>query len=366
MPFSTKSKSRSRVKGFTLIELLVVIAIIAILVALLLPAVQSAREAARRSECKNKLKQIGIALHNYHGTHGQFPGNAMAGTSENTSGRYKQAWLSWSGLAMLLPFIDQEALYTKANFDYRWDSNAGGTVNLSQVSNVPVPQFVCPSDPGSDRRYSTGRWAPTSYTISTGPASNWSMRSNPPGFATLWWGSKIKDITDGTSNTLAGSEQQIGLNTGRWDRNQRPRSFWHRVVIGGRLQRANNTNGRKWTNSQAHINRINAYYQNRCIARYDSGAGWNSASDEQGRNWASGRTFWGPWNTTLIGPNVGPSCDVDSSVTDMDIKEPSSHHPGGVHGLLADGSVRFISDSINQASWIALGSIAGDDEVGEY
>ena len=96
-----KSK-KHRMSGFTLIELLVVIAIIAILIALLLPAVQQAREAARRSECKNNLKQIGIALFNYHDLADMFPAGGIAGTTENTGGRYNQAWLSWSGFAMLL------------------------------------------------------------------------------------------------------------------------------------------------------------------------------------------------------------------------------------------------------------------------
>jgi prepilin-type N-terminal cleavage/methylation domain-containing protein len=359
-------QKRGRVKGFTLIELLVVIAIIAILVALLLPAVQSAREAARRSECKNKLKQIGLALHNYHGTYGQFPANGVAGTSENTGGRYKQAWLSWSALAMLLPYVDAEPMYQLIDFNYRWDTNRAGGVNNTQVARVDLPQFKCPSDPGTDKRY-TGNWGPTSYGISTGPASNWSMRGNPPGFATLYWGSKIRDITDGTANTLAASEQQVGLNTGRWDPNQRPRSRWHRVVVGNpRLQWANNTNGRHWTNTQQRIDQINAYYEGRCIARYDSGAGWNDSSDEQGRFWAAGRVFWGPWLTTLVRPNAGPSCDNDNSVTDMSVKEPSSYHPGGVHGLMADGAVKFLSENIDQATWIAIGSIAGDDVTGEF
>ena len=354
----------SRTRGFTLIELLVVIAIIAILIALLLPAVQQAREAARRTQCKNNFKQLGLALHNYHSTYGMFTANGVAGTSENTSGRYNQAWLSWSGLAMLLPYIEQNNVYQNINFSYRWDNNNGGTQN-NTMARTRIAAFVCPSDPGSGATY-TANMSPTSYGFSTGPASNWNMRSNPVGFATLWRGSRIRDITDGTSNTIAMSEMQIGLNSGQYQANTNPRVNWHRVVTGSRLQRANNTNGRRWDGRVAsHIAAVNSYYAS-CLSTYDSGGGWNGASDEQGRFWAAGRVYWGPWHTTLVKPNAGPSCDVDTSVTDMDIKEPSSYHTGGVQVLLADGSARFVSENIDQGTWMGAGSVAGGETLGEW
>jgi prepilin-type N-terminal cleavage/methylation domain-containing protein/prepilin-type processing-associated H-X9-DG protein len=351
-----------KIRGFTLIELLVVIAIIAILIALLLPAVQQAREAARRTQCKNNLKQLGLALHNYHDTHDTFVSNGVAGTSEVTGrGRFNQAWLSWSGLSMLLPYIDQAPIYANIDFNLRWDR---GVNDNKEAARARITPFVCPSDPGANTTY-TGRLAPTSYTISAGPASNWSMRTNNPGFATLWKGSKVRDITDGTSNTIACAEAQIGLNTGRWDPSITPRSRWHRVTGAGRLQRGGGTNNRVWRNTQAHMDAINTYYDN-CLARYDAGSGWNGASDEQGRHWAGGRVYWGPWSTTLVGPNAGPSCDNDNSVTDMSIKEPSSYHTGGVQVLLADGSVRFVSENIDQGTWIAAGSIRGNETMGEW
>lgn len=354
-----------RKSGFTLIELLVVIAIIAILVALLLPAVQQAREAARRAECKNKLKQLGVALHNYHETHGTFPGNGMAATTENVGGRYNQAWLSWSGLAMLLPFMDQEPVYKNINFDYRWDNNNGGTQN-NTMARTKIPAFTCPSDPGSGHIY-TGNMSPTSYGFSSGPGSHWSMRTNMAGFATLYRGSVMRDITDGSSNTIAMAELQIGQNKGRWETPAGPseRILWYRVTGAGRLQKANNTNGRKFKATAADMATINAYYAN-CLSRYDSRSGWNGSSDEQGRFWAAGRVYWGPWHTTLVGPNAGPSCDNDNSVTDMSVKEPSSYHPGGVHVLLADGATRFVNQTLDQSVWISLGSRDGGDTVGEF
>ncbi len=352
-----------RKKGFTLIELLVVIAIIAILIALLLPAVQQAREAARRSTCKNNLKQLGIALHNYHDSHRTFPPNGVGGTTENTGGRYNQNWLAWSGFAMLLPFVDQAPVYNKIDFNYRWDNNNGGTVN-NTMARTRIPVFQCPSDPGSSAFY-TGNLSPNSYGLSTGPASNWSMRRTNPGFATLRKGSMMRDLTDGASNTIVASELRIGLNTGQWDPTVRPREPFYRVTGAGRLQRAGNENGRVWRATPAHITQINAYYAN-CLSRYDSGSGWNGSSDEQGRFWASGRVYWGPWFTTLIGPNAGPSCDNDNSVTDMSVKEPSSYHVGGVHALIGDGAVKFVSENIDQAIWIGAGSARGGESLGEW
>src|SRR6187399_915065 len=107
-------------KAFTLIELLVVIAIIAILIALLLPAVQQARESARRTQCKNNLKQFGLALHNYHDTHNTFPGGVVGNAHEIGVGL--SSWVGWSGVSMLLPFVDQAPLYSTLDFNVYWDT----------------------------------------------------------------------------------------------------------------------------------------------------------------------------------------------------------------------------------------------------
>ncbi len=182
------------------------------------------------------------------------------------------------------------------------------------------------------------------------------------GFASLGRPTRIRDITDGTTNSVIMSEARIGLNRGQWEAGKQPREPYYRVVVGTQLQRAANSEGRRWNNSAAHIAAINSYYQN-CLSMYDSGSGWDGASDEQGRFWAAGRVYWGPWMTTLVRPNAGPSCDNDGSVTDMSVKEPSSYHTGGVNLLLGDGSVKFTSESINQGVWIAVGSINGTDPV---
>ncbi len=320
-----------------------------------------AREAARRMQCSNNLKQLGLALHNYESAYKTFPPSPGYGTTEAPGGRYNQNWLSWSGLAMLLPFMEQDNVVNNLDWGWRWDSNQNGNVNNTQVARFRIPGYVCPSDPGSDANY-TANMAPTAYCFSAGPASAWSLGSQKVGFASLGRPTRIRDITDGTTNSVIMSEARIGLNRGRWEAGKQPREPYYRVVTGSRLQKSNNSVGRRWNNSAADIAAINAYYQN-CLSMYDSGSGWNGASDEQGRFWAAGRVYWGPWMTTLVRPNAGPSCDDDNSVTDMSVKEPSSYHTGGVNLLLGDGSVKFTSESINQGVWIAVGSINGTDPV---
>ncbi|MEZ6134847.1 MAG: DUF1559 domain-containing protein [Pirellulaceae bacterium] len=347
--------------GFTLVELLVVIAIIGILVGLLLPAVQAAREAARRMQCSNNLHQLGIGLHNYHSAYKTFPPSPAYGTTEAPGGRYNQSWLSWSGLALLLPYIEQDNVAKKIDWGWRWDSNQNGNVNNTQGARVRIPGYVCPSDPGASATY-TANMGPTSYCFSAGPASSWSIGGSKVGFATLGQPTRIRDITDGTSNSIHMAEAQIGLNRGMWEAGVLPRDPSYRVVTGTRLERSANAQGRRWRNTPAHIALINTYYDN-CKSMYDSGSGWNGASDEQGRFWAAGRVFWGPWCTTLVGPNAGPSCDNDTSVTDMMVKEASSHHTGGVNVLLGDASVKFVGSNIDQGVWISVGSINGQDPV---
>ncbi len=356
-------RTKHRLSGFTLIELLVVIAIIAILIALLLPAVQQAREAARRSTCKNNLKQIGIALHNYHEAYNIFPANGVAGTTEDVGGRYVQDWLAWSGFAMLLPYLDQAPVYEQIDFSYRWDSNVAGTRN-NTMARTKIAAFLCPSDPGSSANYDANM-GPTSYGLSAGPASNWNMGGANPGYATLKRGNRIGDVTDGPSNTVFASELQIGLNNGQWTTGTNTRVPYYTVTGTGPLEKAANAAGRVWNATQADVDRLKTYYQN-CLSMYDSGTGWSGSYDEQGRFWAGGRVYWGPWHTTLIGPNAGPGCDDDTSVTDTRIKEPSSQHAGGVHVLLGDGAVRFVSENISQFVWIGLGSTRGKETISEF
>ncbi len=353
-----------RRQGFTLVELLVVIAIIGILVALLLPAIQAAREAARRTECGNNLKQFGIALQNYHDTYKRFPAGIgpPVRNSLDPTVLADHGWEAWGGVAPLTAFLEQKQLFEQIDWSVYWNNNQTNVlvpISMRKLTSSRIKGFTCPTDPGSTAKY-TSNMGPISYNLSHGPCSGWDVHSGREVgmFDRNYW-CKFADIVDGTTNTIAMAEARIGRNAGRWDPRKRDPSY--RVVTGSALtQYPAIGHNRTFTNAGVDIARINVYYQN-CVEMYDTSQGWHGSSDEQGRFWAAGRALWAPYITTLIGPNAGPSCDQDTSVTTMDVKEPSSFHPDGAMVLRADGSTSLESDSINQAVWIALGSTRSGD-----
>ncbi len=191
-------------RGFTLIELLVVIAIIAVLIALLLPAVQAAREAARRSQCVNNLKQIGLAMHNYHQTNDVFP---LGATLQPNAPGTVYNWSCWSAQAQMLPYLEQGAIYNAINFSYACEpyseptardkgyASLGGYIN-STAYNMRVSSFLCPSDPNAgpinDNSYHGSVGTTTYNTGQHTPAST--------GVFGMQASYGIRDIIDGTSN----------------------------------------------------------------------------------------------------------------------------------------------------------------------
>jgi prepilin-type N-terminal cleavage/methylation domain-containing protein len=273
-------------RGFTLIELLVVIAIIAVLVALLLPAVQQAREAARRSSCKNNLKQIGLALHNYHDTYKGFPigaqerpGSYGADVNGNSGvGNYE----SWGWGASILPYMDQAPLYDALGVGSRTLSElcfvaASGSQQARDLLQTPIPAFLCPSDPGgtvmdksrSNLNGGNGR----NFAGDAGLAGNFDVsksnyigncgyndvdqtaKSQQRGVFQRRHSYKIRDITDGTSNTILVGERTSENASGTWLGNRNPG--------GGGWQGADYTLGRvsiPINIDKSHPNGANAHW----------------------------------------------------------------------------------------------------------
>ncbi len=310
-------------RGFTLIELLVVIAIIAILIALLLPAVQQAREAARRSTCKNNMKQLGLALHNYHDTHGVFPpGQVANGDCASGNSNPPATAMNMNGLVLLLPFLDQAPLYKTLNFNLAFDDHVQGsiplsggnaTTNAARVNRV-MTAFNCPSDPGpigssTSTTYNLPGGSPihrTNYDFSTyrqHDICNYWVRRGASTRTMFEDGSKcrIRDITDGTTNTV--------------------------MLAETRKSCCGNGNNASW-----------------------AGRGWVQIG-------LSLRAA--PPNTTVrSGTEFAPRLG--------DWGWTGSWHVGGCHIALADGSVRFVSENMNAVTRRYLEAIGDGNVIGEY
>jgi prepilin-type N-terminal cleavage/methylation domain-containing protein/prepilin-type processing-associated H-X9-DG protein len=360
-------------RGFTLIELLVVIAIIAILIALLLPAVQQAREAARRSQCKNNLKQIGLALHNYHDVYGAFVyrkgGTNGGGDSSRLDGNYNRR----SGMISLLPFLDQAPLYNQIETG---DASTtppvpkGGAAPWSgwTVYRRQIPNLLCPSDPGNSNPRGN-----CTYAFSMGDyvgAANRDDRVVNGLFARdTCYG--VQSITDGASNTLAFSERCIANNTGNnggFGRGAKPGALVRESTLTAVASIS--TNPGSCLSAAAAVS-ANGRYIDVSAVKGKFSSIWQ---DGQPENVAF---------LAILAPN-GPSCTNDTNNNAdaaINLLTASSYHTGGVHALMADGAVRFISNSINTGNlgvanikggpsphgvWGALGTRAGGETVSDF
>jgi len=351
--------ARRKNPGFTLIELLVVIAIIAVLIALLLPAVQSAREAARRSQCLNNLKQIGLALHNYHSTHDSFPMGASRTLSTPEGVIY--GWNNWSAQALLLAGIEQQALYNAANFSLAvWHDGRTplGYHGNRTVFDTRVAAYLCPSDPAG------GRVNINNYMTNIGPNTQGAGQGNDagtgpggPGLFTFHKSFGIRDCVDGSSNTIAFSE--VVTSSGSNDNTPFPRNG----VVG-----VGETAGANMANVSTDVVAIQTFIQ-ACDAKWVSGAPNNDFKTSIGVRWAMGTPTWSMF-TPVLPPNarlktwgscrVGcPACGTDGS----NMVNASSQHSGGANVCFGDGSVKFVKDSVSQPIWWALGTRAGEEVV---
>ena len=338
------SKSLRRQRGFTLIELLVVIAIIAILISLLLPAVQQAREAARRTQCKNNLKQLGLALHNYHDVNLCFP--------PGTIGRNVQGWGAYGMPRIplhihLLPYLEQGNIYDRvvfhANSWYFIDP-----VNRDLIK-VPIPVAYCPSDGMGGVTKTTG-YGDSGYEnalsnyggiygrlqrdvlagnssilavgviIETARKRAWPFRMNIP--------TKIRDIKDGTSNSMAMSEVLTGTPA--------------------------DVRGMMWISNAAHV----------CVF---TELGPNSRAPDV--LFKAGGVLCdetNPDNTVQAGLNLQCIEGDTDLINSTNTAAARSRHPGGVQSVLFDGAVRFISENIDIRTWRYLGNMMDGQTLGAF
>jgi len=348
-------------RGFTLIELLVVIAIIAVLIALLLPAVQSAREAMRRAQCTNNLKQIGLGMHNYHSVHNTFPLGGTVGFTQSYGTTYTNApWGTWSAQALLLGYMEGQPLYNAANFNWVCCWGSGGYVN-STVTLTILNVFICPSDGLSPVSPQNDMWKgeTNNYFASVGASTDF---YNPSGlFAECQRCYGAQACTDGTSNTIAFGEALVGTgNT--------PQVKWR---TGPVLSAGSALCGRPWcgvTNVSAMYNQVIQDLQT-CEQGY-------KAQDNKTYNWKGFRWCENLAGFSLINTVVPPSSgqwsfgwcallggDINSNASDGQYQNVNSTHPGGANLLFGDGSVHFIKSSIADRTYWALGTRAGGEVI---
>ncbi|WP_417729733.1 DUF1559 domain-containing protein [Rosistilla oblonga] len=319
-------------RGFTLVELLVVIAIIGILVGLLLPAVQAAREAARRMQCSNNLKQMTLAMHNYESTHRVFPPGSLG---------YP---FVWSPQSQLLPFVEQSNLKDLLVYEVPPMNAFGGGYNAAQVAQNDtaaqqrLPFITCPSDgefvPGSDYGGISYPGSSGSGINNVGDASDDGSVSNADGI--FFTKSKIgfRDVTDGTSHTIAFGEQLLGDGQNTAPANN---DFRRRVV---ELPMATQTT----------------------TAACDPGSApaW---SGQRGAKWVNGHLADSMFNLFYTPNSKEPDCH--NGYHNFGLVSARSNHPGGVQTSLVDGSVRFVGETVDLSVWRAAGTRSGGEIAGE-
>lgn len=353
--------SRRHRSAFTLIELLVVIAIIGILVGLLLPAVQAAREAARRMSCSNNLKQWGLALHNYESAHRKIA--SYYSFNKNNSGNF-------SVQAQLLPFMEQANLHNLIDFAQPMQVGCcPGTLTAAFVgpARTALPVLRCPSDDGPDvydvvtlsGRGPTEKYAGGNYHINTGTAVGLLYDTRLPTDGIAWTNSAVRfgDVTDGLSNTAAFSESLRGLPVqtvaAPTNSYQRRRTYINVACTWKSSAVPPTTPGL----ASGYATPVDpAGFEAMTVA---TSRGW---AGQRGAGWIHGREYYIAYNHYHT-----PNSDIpDMGTCGYGVFGARSNHTGGVHVQRCDGSVQFVSENIDLATWRAFGTRNGGEVLADF